>query len=57
MARHYDYDVIVLDMTLSDMAGVDAVRRMRTARIETPVLILSEMSSPQARVKALGAGR
>jgi two-component system, cell cycle response regulator CtrA len=56
MARHYDYDVVVLDMTLSDMAGVDVVRRMRTARIETPVLILSEMSSPQARVKALSAG-
>lgn len=56
MARHYDYDVVVLDMTLSDMPGVDVVRRMRTARIETPVLVLSEMSSPQARVKALSAG-
>jgi two-component system cell cycle response regulator CtrA len=56
MARHYDYDVVVLDMTLADMPAVDAVRRLRTARIETPVLILAEMSTPQARVKALSAG-
>ena len=56
LVRHYDYDIVVLDLMLPDMEGYDVVRRMRSARIETPVLILSGLSRPQAKVKGLGAG-
>lgn len=56
LVRHYDYDVVVLDLMLPDMEGYEVVRRMRAARIETPVLILSGLSRPQAKVKALGMG-
>ena len=56
LARHYDYDVVVLDLMLPDMEGYDVVRRMRAARIETPVLILSGLSRPQAKVKGFGVG-
>ncbi len=56
LARHYDYDIVVLDLMLPDMEGYDVVRRMRAARIEVPVLILSGLSRPQAKVKGLGAG-
>ena len=41
LARLYDYDIVVLDLMLPDMEGYEVVRRLRAARIETPVLILS----------------
>jgi two-component system cell cycle response regulator CtrA len=56
MARHYDYDIVILDLLLPDMDGFDVVRRLRGARIETPVMVLSGLQGPQARVKALGLG-
>jgi two-component system cell cycle response regulator CtrA len=56
LARHYDYDIVVLDLMLPDMEGYEVVRRLRMARIEVPVLILSGLSRPQAKVKGLSLG-
>jgi len=56
LVKHYDYDIVVLDLMLPDMEGYEVVRRMRAARIETPVLILSGLSRPQAKVKGLAMG-
>jgi two-component system cell cycle response regulator CtrA len=56
LVRHYDYDIVVLDLLLPDMEGYEVVRRMRAARMETPVLILSGLSRPQAKVKGFGVG-
>ena len=38
------------------MDGYEVVRRMRAGRIEVPVLILSGLSRPQAKVKGFGLG-
>jgi len=56
LVRHYDYDIVVLDLLLPDMEGYEVVRRMRGARVETPVLILSGLTRPQAKVKGFGVG-
>ncbi len=56
LVRHYDYDIVVLDLLLPDMEGFDVVRRMRAARVETPVLILSGLNRPSAKVKGFGMG-
>ncbi len=56
LTRHYDYDIVILDLMLPDMEGYEVVRRMRAARSETPVLILSGLSRPQAKVKGLALG-
>ena len=56
MAKHYDYDIVVLDLMLPDMDGFDVVRQLRAAKLETPVLILSGLSRPEVRVKGLGLG-
>lgn len=56
LVRHYDYDIMILDLMLPDIEGFEVVRRMRAARIEVPVLILSGLSRPQAKVKGLGLG-
>jgi two-component system cell cycle response regulator CtrA len=56
LVKHYDYDIVVLDLMLPDMEGYEVVRRMRAARMETPVLILSGLSRPGAKVKGFGMG-
>ncbi|RAI58599.1 response regulator transcription factor CtrA [Roseicella frigidaeris] len=56
LARLYDYDVVVLDLVLPDMDGYEVVRRLRAARVETPVLVLSGQTRPQAKVKAFSVG-
>ena len=56
LARHYDYDIVVLDLMLPDIEGFEVVRRMRVSRNDAPVLILSGLSRPQVKVKGLGLG-
>ncbi len=56
LVKHYDYDIVVLDLLLPDMEGYEVVRRMRGARVETPVMILSGLTRPQAKVKGFGMG-
>jgi two-component system cell cycle response regulator CtrA len=56
LARHYDYDIVVLDLMLPDMEGYEVVRRMRASRLDVPVLILSGLTRPQAKVKGVGMG-
>jgi two-component system cell cycle response regulator CtrA len=56
LVRHYDYDIVVLDLMLPDMEGYEVVRRMRAGRIETPVLILSGLNRAGAKVKGFGMG-
>ena len=56
LARLYDYDIVLLDIGLPDMEGYEVVRRLRAGRVETPVLILSGLSRPGAKVKGFGVG-
>jgi len=56
LVRHYDYDIVLLDLMLPDMDGYEVVRRMRSSRIEAPVIILSGLTRPQAKVKAFSVG-
>ncbi|MEJ2028207.1 MAG: response regulator, partial [Limibacillus sp.] len=41
IAKIYDYDVIILDLMLPDMDGYDVLRRLRDAKVGTPILVLS----------------
>src|SRR5579872_3658274 len=49
LTRHYEYDIVLLDVILPDVKGYEVVRRMRISRNDTPVLILSGLSRPQAK--------
>lgn len=55
-ARLYDYDLILLDLILPDMEGYEIVRRLRAMHIATPILVLSGLSTPDKKVKALVSG-
>jgi two-component system cell cycle response regulator CtrA len=54
--KRYDYDVIILDLQLPDMHGYEVLRRLRVARVRTPVLILSGLDTLNDKVKGLGFG-
>lgn len=56
IGKLYDYDIIVLDLVLPDMDGMDVIRQLRAARVETPVLILSGLDEPDRKVRGLGSG-
>ena len=56
IGRLYEYDIILLDIVLPDIGGYDVLKRLRAARNDTPVLILSGLTGPDKRVKGLGFG-
>ncbi|MFH1805565.1 MAG: response regulator transcription factor [Pseudomonadota bacterium] len=56
IGKLYDYDIILLDLMLPDIDGYEVLRRLRDARVETPVLILSGLSETEDKVKGLGFG-
>ena len=56
IGKLYDYDIIVLDLMLPDIDGYEVLRRLRSARVETPILILSGLSELDAKIKGLGIG-
>src|SRR3954470_14146421 len=56
LAKLYDFDIIVLDLRPPDIDGYEVVRRLRAARVQTPVLILSGRSDPTDKVRGLVGG-
>ncbi|MFN3077049.1 MAG: response regulator transcription factor CtrA [Alphaproteobacteria bacterium] len=56
VGRLYDYDVIVLDLMLPDMDGYEVLRRLRSSKVDVPVLILSGLDGTDKKIKGLGIG-
>lgn len=56
LAKIYDYDLILLDLQLPDMDGHEVLRKLRMARIDTPILILTGADDTDNKVKGFGLG-
>src|SRR5918996_1090263 len=56
LGKLYDYDIILLDRNLPDMHGYDVLKKLRAAKVSTPVLILSGIGEMDSKVRALGFG-
>jgi two-component system cell cycle response regulator CtrA len=56
LGKIYDYDLILLDLNLPDMSGLDVLRTLRVGKINTPVMILSGTSEIDTKVKTFGSG-
>ena len=55
-ARLVGYDAIVLDRMLPRLDGIEVSRRLRAARIGTPILMLTALDTVDDRVAGLEAG-
>ncbi len=56
LGKLYDYDIILLDLNLPDMHGYEVLKKLRLAKVETPILILSGMREVDDKVKGLVFG-
>ncbi|MBW4027718.1 response regulator transcription factor [Acidipila rosea] len=56
LASNGVYDLMVLDLMLPRMNGLDVLRRLRSSRNITPVLILTAQTGKESVVELLNAG-
>src|SRR6202011_4027829 len=56
IGKLYDYDIILLDLMLPDIDGYEVLRRLRAARVRTPILILCGLAELDHQIQGLGFG-
>lgn len=56
LAAAESFDLVILDLTLPEMDGLDVLRAMRARRNPAAVLILTARGAPEDRVKGLDLG-
>ena len=56
LALDTDFDVMVIDRMLPKLDGISLIKSVRSAGVETPVIILSAMSDVHDRIDGLEAG-
>lgn len=56
MAEEYDYDLVILDLTLPQTDGLHVLKRVRAKKSGLPVLVLTARSRVEDRVKGLDLG-
>jgi DNA-binding response OmpR family regulator len=55
-ARLHEYDAILLDLGLPDMPGEELMRQLRSAKSNTPIIVLTARSQVEDRVNLLDLG-
>ncbi len=56
MAMDGSHDVILLDILLPGIDGIEVCQRLRAGRVDTPILLLTAMNAVDDRVRGLDAG-
>lgn len=56
MIKTYDYDLIVLDIELPKLNGIELCQKLRSVGNQTPVLLLTAQNSDDQKVIGLDAG-
>ncbi|MDF3605433.1 response regulator transcription factor [Paracoccus sp. DMF-8] len=56
LAKLYDYDLILLDLDLPDMHGMEVLRQLRMSRVDTPILILTGSDDTESKLRGFGFG-
>lgn len=56
MALFENYDLILLDLNLPDMDGLEILKELRSHKVESQILILTARSSISDRVEGLDSG-
>jgi two-component system copper resistance phosphate regulon response regulator CusR len=56
LANTFDYDVIILDLLLPELDGTEVLRKLRRAKNQVPILILTARDSVAEKVTHFEAG-
>jgi DNA-binding response OmpR family regulator len=56
LAREHRYDVVILDILMAGMTGLDVCRAIRAAENSVPVLMLTALDAVEQRITGLDAG-
>ena len=56
LGKMYEYDIILLDLSLPDMSGLDVLKALRAAKVKTPVLVLTGNTVLETKLAALSKG-
>lgn len=56
LAQEEDFDVIILDLMLPEMDGLEICEKLRIKRIHTPILMLTAKAEMEDKVKGLDSG-
>jgi DNA-binding response OmpR family regulator len=56
MIHNYTFDVVVLDVMLPDINGIEICRRLRAAKNFVPILLLTALGTSENIVTGLNAG-
>ena len=52
----FDYDLIILDITLPKLDGISLCRQIRSDGVQTPIMLLTGLSCPHEKAVGLDAG-
>lgn len=52
----FDYDLIILDISLPKLDGISLCRQMRSDGLQTPIMLLTGLSCPHEKAVGLDAG-
>ncbi len=56
MGLDYEFDVVILDLGLPELDGLEILKRWRSQKIDTPVLVLTARGTWTEKVEGLNAG-
>src|SRR4026208_1251978 len=56
LGKLYDYEIILLDMNLTDRSGCEVRKPLRVNKVQPPILILSGLAGIEDKVRGLGFG-
>jgi DNA-binding response OmpR family regulator len=56
VALHEQPALVLMDLSLPDLDGLDAVRELRAAGAKMPIIIVSAYDDPETRARAYEAG-
>ena len=54
--KQYEYDIIVLDIMIPIINGLEVLKRIRTMKLDTPVLMLTAKSTTEDKIVGLDLG-